>query len=151
MWPLRKILCPTDFSEGAEAAIAQAEQIAKQSGAAVCLLHAIPVLATLPADPRDSSNMMAAGEVLQAQAKKALEEHADRLRSSGLVAMALVVVGDAATQIVETAEREKADLIVISTYGKTGWRRLAFGSVTEKVVRQASCPVLTLRGQQPIQ
>lgn len=147
MWPSGKILCPTDFSEGAEAAIVQAEQIAHQSGAALCLLHVVPVLATLPADPRGSTNMMAAGEVLQAQAKKALEDLADRLRSSGLQVTARIVIGDAASQIVEAAEREKADLIVISTYGKTGWRRLAFGSVTEKVVRTASCPVLTLRSE----
>jgi nucleotide-binding universal stress UspA family protein len=54
--------------------------------------------------------------------------------------------GDPANEIVCIAEQEQIDLIVIATFGKTGWRRFAFGSVTEKVVRLASCPVLTVRG-----
>jgi len=48
-------------------------------------------------------------------------------------------------EILRTAEHENADLIVIATHGMTGWRRLAFGSVTDKVVRTADCPVLVLR------
>ncbi len=53
--------------------------------------------------------------------------------------------GDAATEIVRIAEKEHADLIVISTHGMTGFRHLVFGSVAEKVVRLAKCPVLTTR------
>jgi nucleotide-binding universal stress UspA family protein len=56
-----------------------------------------------------------------------------------------VVMGRAPDEIVSVAKKGKADLIVISTHGETGWRHLVFGSVAEKVVRFSSCPVLTIR------
>ena len=56
----------------------------------------------------------------------------------------LVTTGEAASEILRIARQEHADLIVIATHGLTGWRRLVFGSVAEKVVRQATCPVLTI-------
>jgi nucleotide-binding universal stress UspA family protein len=55
-----------------------------------------------------------------------------------------VTTGEAAPEILRMAQKEQVDLIVIATHGLTGWRRLVFGSVAEKVVRQASCPVLTI-------
>ena|SRR6185437_2832754 len=147
MWPPRKILCPTDFSEGSRAAISQATELAKQSRAAIYLLHAISMQAPpLPTDPEYSFNMLEANKILDEQARKHLRKAAGPLNNAGLTTRAIVVIGDAAAAIVETAEREQVDLIVIATYGKTGWRRLAFGSVTEKVVRLATCPVLTIRG-----
>ena len=90
--------------------------------------------------------MLETNNILDKEARKNLQQAAEQLKDAGLTTRAIVVIGDAATAIVETAEREQVDLIVIATYGKTGWRRLAFGSVTEKVVRLATCPVLTIRG-----
>jgi nucleotide-binding universal stress UspA family protein len=55
-----------------------------------------------------------------------------------------VIIGNPSQQIVETAKKESADIIVIATHGMTGWRRFIFGSVAEKVVRLAECPVLTV-------
>ena len=59
-----------------------------------------------------------------------------------------VTHGYAAEEIIRAAEAEKADMIVIATHGGTGWQHLIFGSVAEKVVRLASCPVLTIRKRQ---
>ena len=56
----------------------------------------------------------------------------------------LVTTGEAAPEILRIAQQEHVDLIVIASHGLTGWRRLVFGSVAEKVVRQATCPVLTI-------
>ncbi|MDP1760936.1 MAG: universal stress protein, partial [Deltaproteobacteria bacterium] len=56
----------------------------------------------------------------------------------------LVTTGGAAPEILRIAQQEHADLIVIASHGLTGWRRLVHGSVAEKVVRQATCPVLTI-------
>lgn len=56
--------------------------------------------------------------------------------------------GDVAEQILRTAEEKGVDLIVIARHGRTGWRRLVFGSIAEKIVRLARCPVLTVR--QPV-
>jgi nucleotide-binding universal stress UspA family protein len=145
-WPPRKILCPTDFSEGSTKAISQGTELAKQFRASIFLLHAISMQPPpLPTDP-GYSDMLETNNILDEQARRNLQKAADQLENAGLTTRAIVVIGDAATAIVETAEREQVDLIVIATYGKTGWRRLAFGSVTEKVVRLATCPVLTIRG-----
>jgi universal stress protein A len=59
--------------------------------------------------------------------------------------LATVVTGDPAPEIVRLAEQEVVDLIVIATHGQSGWRHFVFGSVAEKVVRLAPCPVLTIR------
>jgi nucleotide-binding universal stress UspA family protein len=57
----------------------------------------------------------------------------------------IIVLGGAADEIIRIGEKEKVDLIVIATHGQTGWRHLVFGSVAERVVRLAPCPVLTIR------
>jgi nucleotide-binding universal stress UspA family protein len=145
MWPPKKILCPTDFSEGSTAAISQASQLVKEFGAEIYLIHVTPIQNALPTDPAYSLNVLEFTQLLQEQATKHLEDNAQKLQAVGITARAIVAIGDAASAIVETAEHEQVDLIVIATYGKTGWRRLAFGSVTEKVVRLATCPVLTIR------
>jgi len=147
VWPPKKILCPTDFSEGSEAAISPASELAKQFGAVIYLLHVIPIQASLPAEPASSLNTLQANEIMHDEARKNLQDSAERLQHAGLTARTIIAIGDAAGAIVETAEQQQVDLIVIPTYGRTGWRRLAFGSVTEKVVRLAPCPVLTVRGK----
>jgi nucleotide-binding universal stress UspA family protein len=145
MWSPKKILCPTDFSEGSERAILQASEMARPFGAAIYLLHVIPVLTVLPTDPVHSLSLVQAHESLRIQFEQYLKESAEKLQAAGVTARTLIAFGDAAAAIVQTAEEKQADLVVIATYGKTGWRRLAFGSVTEKVVRLATCPVLTIR------
>ncbi|MGA9249859.1 MAG: universal stress protein, partial [Candidatus Acidiferrales bacterium] len=69
-----------------------------------------------------------------------------KLQQKGLQARSTVSLSnDPAMEIMRVAESEKSDLIVIATHGTTGWRRLAFGSVTDKLVRNAECSVLVLR------
>jgi nucleotide-binding universal stress UspA family protein len=145
MWPPKKILCPTDFSEGSERAISQASAMAKQIGAAIYLLHVIPALTVLPTDPVHSLSLVQAQESLRIQFKEHLQDSAEEIHAAGVTSRTIIGLGDAAAVIVQIAEQKQADLIVIATYGKTGWRRLAFGAVTEKVVRFATCPVLTIR------
>jgi nucleotide-binding universal stress UspA family protein len=84
-------------------------------------------------------------EELEASSKKSLQEVAAQRVPKGLHVYQIIAQGDAAYQIVRIAEEEKADLIVMATHGQTGWRRLIFGSVTAKVVRLATCPVLTIQ------
>jgi nucleotide-binding universal stress UspA family protein len=75
-----------------------------------------------------------------------LHELADKVKQGGISARSTVsLANDAGMEIVRVAESENVDLIVMPTHGMTGWRRLAFGSVTEKVVRTAECSVLVLR------
>jgi nucleotide-binding universal stress UspA family protein len=74
-----------------------------------------------------------------------LREMVSKKASNILGAEIIVKQGDAATQIVRAAEENDMDIIVISTHGQTGWRRYIFGSVAEKVVRYAECPVLVVQ------
>jgi nucleotide-binding universal stress UspA family protein len=81
---------------------------------------------------------------LAVYAEKVLKELVSHQVSPEVRTRDLVTTGEAAPEILRIARQERADLIVIATHGLTGWRRLVFGSVAERVVRQATCPVLTI-------
>ena len=83
-------------------------------------------------------------EELAIHAEKVLKELVSHQVSPEVRTRDLVTTGEAAPEIIRIAQQEHADLIVIASHGLTGWRRLVFGSVAEKVVRQATCPVLTI-------
>jgi len=140
MFPAKKIVCPTDFSDGSFRALAQASDLAVQFGAEVYLLH---VLGAIP--PTSEPAIPEIPTWRHEDVEKELRKVAVPLTSKGIRVQCVVADGDAAQEIVRTAEDVGADLIVIATHGNTGWRHLAFGSVTEKVVRLASCPVMTIR------
>jgi len=143
---VERILCPTDFSNGSLQALSSAAEIATRFRAELYLIHVLPILPTLAADPNFSFHVHDYERLLQEDAKKRLDGIARELKERQIPARPLVRVGDAAAEIVRIAEEQRIDLIIIATFGKTGWRRFAFGSVTEKVVRLAPCPVLTVRG-----
>ena len=83
---------------------------------------------------------------LHKDAEQQLEALAQQYAGKGITARAHVgTANDVGMEILRIGEQEGADLIVIATHGMTGWHRLAFGSVAEKVVRLAACPVLVLR------
>jgi nucleotide-binding universal stress UspA family protein len=109
------------------------------------LLHVVPALPKLPSSVsifREADYEHA----LVTDAEQRLEALVHTLEEQGLVARAEVgVANDVGMEILRVAEHAHVDWIVIATHGMTGWHRLAFGSVAEKVVRLASCPVLVLR------
>jgi len=145
MLPFKKILCPTDFSEAAFVALKRAEELARHFAAELIVAHVIP---TLPGphlfpDPQAPLNF----DVPLYQQELAIKaEHMlkDLVSHHKVGTRNLVATGEAAPEILRIAQQEHADLIVIASHGLTGWRRLVFGSVAEKVVRQANCPVLTI-------
>ena len=112
----------------------------------ICLVNVIPIQPALPTDPNYVFSVPEYEQSLRSEAERRLQTLVQQLTAKGVRSRALVGHGDAANEIIRIAEQERADLIVIATYGRTGWRRFAFGSVAEKVVRLASCPVLTIRG-----
>jgi universal stress protein A len=142
MYKVERILCPTDFSEGSLQALSAAGDIATKLGAELSVVYVLPVQAALPSDPTTVFEVHERQDLL----RKRLDEMIRELNEKGIQGKAFLEHGDAAGGIVRVAEEQKMDLIVIATFGKTGWRRLAFGSVTEKVVRQAPCAVLVVRG-----
>lgn len=140
MLPIRTILHPTDFSEYSGTAFRLACSLARESGARLIALHVMPapVILTgegmmLPPPPaQDWDRMRKQLEQLAAPDPKVHLEH--RLAQ-----------GDAGPEIVQAAQELHCDLIVIGTHGRTGLRRLLLGSVAEQVLRQAPCPVLTVK------
>ncbi len=140
------ILVPTDFSEDATEAVKTASELAKQFGAKVVLLHAYNVIIPL-ASPMGGAYALPDGfyEELRAQAVAQVEAAAKTLAESGVDATGVAVSATPSLAIVEEADRLPADLIVMGTRGLTGLKHVALGSVAERVVRTATCPVLTVK------
>ncbi len=152
MLPIRKILGSTDFSMAGYPAVLAAGELAGHFGAELVLLHVVQPAPSAPLVPPERMVMLPSSsetEKYERDEESRSREELNRLVAEklpkGLSCRALVRVGQAADEIVRQSESEEVDLIVIATHGRTGWRHLAFGSVAEKVVRTAPCPVLVVQ------
>jgi nucleotide-binding universal stress UspA family protein len=147
MLPLKKILCPTDFSEPSYEALKAGSELALHFDAELCLVHIVPPVPLIPAAPHIPATFDTSlyQQELEASSKKTLQEVFKQLESDRLHSRLIVVQGDPAYQIVKIAKEERVDLILLATHGRSGWQRIVFGSVAEKVVRLAPCPVLLIR------
>ena len=145
MLPPKVIVSPVDFSSHSQEAVQTAADLAKQFGADLLLVHAVPAITKLPS----ATSIFHEAEYeqeLHKDAEQRLKQLAEELTKKGLqVRVEVGIANDVGMEILRIAEHDSADLIVIATHGMTGWHKLVFGSVTEKVVRLASCPVLVLR------
>ncbi len=143
---VRKILVPLDFSDQAEAVLEWAAHLAEEHGSRVLLLHAyhLPVEfqqlegAYLP--PDFWSNV-------KSEAEEGLGRYAGELGGRGIEVESLVREGYPASVILDEAENQGADLIVIGTHGHSGLKHMLLGSIAERVVQKATCPVLTVKSQ----
>lgn len=143
-----KILVPVDFSPSSHAAVESAADLAHHFAAAVHLVHVVPMFSpsTLPDYFSESKFTEDAKAAAERQFAAAIAD----LTSRGIKVTSSVEVGeDVATVILESVEHEKADLVVISTHGLTGWHPLVFGSIAEKIMKLVPCPVLLLRTPKP--
>jgi nucleotide-binding universal stress UspA family protein len=154
MLPLRKILCPTDFSEPSFEALKIVNELAMHFSAEILLVHVVPPIPRVSAMeslevPGELYNLNIPEhlEQLEEEANARLSQIVDKRLSKGLQVHKIVVHGRAADEIVKIAEMEKVDLIVLSTHGETGWQHFFFGSVAERVLRLAKQQVLTIRVQ----
>jgi len=145
MLTIKTILCPTDFSEPSYEGLKYAVDLATQFGADLCLTNVVPVPPPLPTDTNFVFEIPEYERGLHADAERKLREVIDQRIPKGLKVRTVIGHGEAGAELVRIAEDERADLIVIATTGMTGFRRFLFGSVAEKVVRLALCPVLTVR------
>jgi nucleotide-binding universal stress UspA family protein len=141
----RHILAPTDFSAYSTKAVASALELAKKFGAKLSLLHVVelplyPVEGYVP--PSLSTTFL---EDLERQATEDLAQVVPEAEAAGVEVERLIAVGTPYRTIIDTAEAERVDLIVMATAGRTGFSHLVLGSIAERVVRTASCPVLTIR------
>jgi nucleotide-binding universal stress UspA family protein len=145
--PTKKILVPTDFSDAAVQALDHAVELARSMKAELVLLFVVePVYYAAPADLYGASASL--GAVLDEQRRAGREQLARltaRLQRRKLKVRAILATGIPHDVIVEMARKVRASMIVMATHGRTGLSHLLLGSVTERVVRTAECPVLTLR------
>jgi nucleotide-binding universal stress UspA family protein len=145
MLPPKRIVCPIDFSDHSQEALIVATDLAARFQAEILLVHIVPMLPKLPS----LSTLFKEAEYeaqLQEEAKRRLEESVRQLAQKGVRAEVLLgTANDVGMEIVRVGEHHQADLIVIATHGTSGWNKFVFGSVAEKVVHAAHCPVLVLR------
>lgn len=147
MW--KTILVPHDFSGCANHAAALARDVAKLHGARLVLLH----VAELPAMigpgtavvPDEGGTPISVRDYALRSSDAHLEDLAKRLRADGVEVSYASRLGNVASEIEEAVGREKADLIVMGTHGRSGLAHIVLGSITEKIVRYAKVPVLTVR------
>jgi universal stress protein A len=145
MLPIQRILCPTDFSGPACTCVRTASELAEHFGAELLLVNVVPAIPTLPPDPNYVFKIPEYEKYLHADAEQQLRKAHAELVGKTVKVRTQVGHGSAAEEIVLIAKTEGVDLIVISTHGSMGLERWVFGSVAEKVVRLAECPVLTVR------
>jgi nucleotide-binding universal stress UspA family protein len=144
---IRCILVPLDFSEAAESVLEWAVHLAAEHGSRIVLFHAyhLPVEfqqlegAYLPPDFWAN---------VKAEAAETLGRYAEDVRGRGVEVETVVTEGYAATAIIEEVENQSADLVVIGTHGLSGLKHLLLGSIAERVVQKAPCPVLTVKTSQ---
>lgn len=143
MISIKRILVPTDFSEHGTKALQYAAAFADQFGAAVELIH---VLESVPPGAMLSYTSL---EELNASLRKDAAEKLEELHSIwheyAFPVKRTVVEGQPFVEIVKHAREEQADLIVIGTHGRGAIAHMLLGSVAENVVRNAPCPVLTVK------
>src|SRR5918995_3413399 len=141
---MKRILCPTDFSESAATAERQAVHLARALGAELLLLH-VAIEAPLWREGVGTADVRRVFEGQRKWAEDTLAARAAALSTEGVSARGVVKVGVAWEEIVGLAAEERADMIVMGTQGRTGLERVLLGSVAERVIRRAPCPVLTVR------
>jgi nucleotide-binding universal stress UspA family protein len=142
----KRICCPIDFSDASRVAMEVAADLARRHGAELVLLHAYPI----PGYTFPDGSVVASPKMMQELAEGA-ERHLEEWRgeAEALLGAPRVttekVIGEPAAEIVAAASEKGYDLLVLGTHGRSGLEHALMGSVAERVVRKARCPVLTIR------
>jgi nucleotide-binding universal stress UspA family protein len=158
MIDIKTILCPVDFSEFSRHALTQAVQLARWFDSQLFVLHVYPVPGTppsvlyggfpgpLPPFPAVTVSPESTRQAILADVAKFVET----VDTSGISVHASVRAGSPVAGILEEAGEHRSDLIVLGTHGHSGFERWIIGSATEKVLRKAACPVMTVpRASEP--
>lgn len=145
---IRRILHPSDFSSASGGAFARALELAKSNRAELLVAHVLaspaPILGDGYVSPRAYQEIE---KSIEAQGRKQLDALLRKARKAGVRARGLLLEGVAHDRIVRAAKAKRADLVVMGTHGRGGFARLLLGSVAERVIATARCPVLTVRGR----
>lgn len=140
----RTILHPTDFSPGSAAAFAYACDLARDYDARLVVLHAFA-----PAVPIAAEGVILSADLDELRALARRELDAIRPTDPTVRVERVVREGPTTPVVLDAVKEFGADLLVMGTHGRTGFRRVVLGSVAEEVLRKAPCPVLTVKAQAP--
>jgi nucleotide-binding universal stress UspA family protein len=143
----KRICCPIDFSDASRAAMEVAADLVRRNGGTLRLLHAYPI----PGYTFPDGSVVASPAMMQELAEGA-QRHLEEWRAEAVKLGAGAVeifkaIGEPAAEIVAFASAEAIDLLVLGTHGRSGLQHALLGSIAERVVRKAPCPVLTVRPQ----
>ena len=142
----RKILVPLDFSSHSEAALGVAIELAREQGGELHLLHAyeLPTAVTMAYGIAIPQSVW---DGVQEAAAARLEQARRRVEAAGVPVKTHLATSPAADAIIAAAESQAIDLVVMGTRGLTGLKHVLLGSVAERTIRNAPCPVLTVKGE----
>jgi nucleotide-binding universal stress UspA family protein len=147
MTTIRRILCPLDFSRFSRHALEQAVALARETGAEISVLHVFtfaPVAQSVTAGATIPMEPMRLDSSIRAAITNDMAAFIEEVDTGGVSLTTTLFEGDAVTRILDRATDWNADVIVMGTHGRSGFERLLLGSITEKVLRKAPCPVLTV-------
>jgi universal stress protein A len=146
VYEIRSILAPTDFSTHSERAVRYACRLAERLNCSLHLLHVLSEI--LPAGPDPLMMPVMPPEYYsenEARAQQTLDRLLDPRWGTPAAVVKVVRWGSPVETIVHYAVEQRTDLITVATHGRTGLSHVLLGSVAEQIVRQAPCPVLTIR------
>ena len=145
---ITRVLHPTDFSRASTLAFARAVDTARANRAELTIAHVLPSVVLMAGDgyvpPRVYDEMERAH---RASATRRLAALAARARKRGVRARTLLLEGPPWMAITRAARARRANVVVMGTHGRSGLAKLFLGSVAERVIASAPCPVLTVRGR----
>ena len=149
----KKILAAIDFTPITGEVIKTAIEIARCNNSQIDLVYVVepyefPIVATVDGimvPPEDLTALEEVNNRLKEEAKKEIERFADKIKEGGVSVSTHVLEGEPFEEILDFAEENGNDLIIVGAHGKSGLKRLLIGSVSEKVVRKARVPVLVVR------
>lgn len=139
MFPAQIVIVPTDFSPCASAALSYAVALAEPQGGSIHLIHVVHPSAT------GLDDSVALSREVSACFQDRLAALSEPLAARGVRVYPHTFVGNIDDEILTAAHRYDADLIVIGTHGRSGWGHASLGSIAERIVRKAECPVLTVK------
>jgi nucleotide-binding universal stress UspA family protein len=143
---IRRILHATDFSSTSRRAFDTALGIARSLNAKLTIVSVLPSIVTVPDQYIDAATLDRLDKDARRWSTQRLQHLAARATKAGVRVSVLLRDGDPSDQIVRAGRATKADLIVVGTHGRRGLPKFFLGSVAERVVSRASCPVVTVRG-----
>jgi len=133
-------LVPVDFSRGSEIALRHAVKLARENNGRLLLVHVVPTIAVYPAE----GSFFDYYGLLEKDAREGFKRLARRLKL-GKYRAVLTRGEDTARTIANQAKKSRASMIIMGSHGRTGLQRLMLGSVAERTLRYAQCPVLIVK------